>query len=204
MRVLIVDDYPVARQGIASILSTLPNMEVVGFASNVIEAMQVLESTQPDIALIDLKLKNESGLEVIRQAREKGMDCKYIILTSSADREDFRRANEEGVQGYLLKIALPEEILAAVQIVGRGRKYYDPGIMELMLKAEDLDPVEQLTLREREVLILLGEGISNKEIAKTLFITEYTVKKHVSQILAKLELNGRTQAALYASTKGLA
>ncbi|AHF05929.1 response regulator [Desulfitobacterium metallireducens] len=204
MKILIVDDYPVARQGIASILLTHPNMEIVGIASDVAEAIQALETTQPELALIDLRLRNESGLEIVRLAREKGIDCKYIILTSSANREDFRIANEEGVNGYLLKVALPEEILAAVQIVGRGRKYYDPGITELMLKAEDLDPVEQLTTREREVLILLGEGLSNKEIAKNLFVTEYTVKKHVSQVLAKLELSGRTQAALYVSSKGLA
>jgi len=203
LRILIVDDYPVACQGIASILSTHPHMEVVGFAADIVEAMNALVSTQPELALIDLKLKNESGFEIIRQAREKGLDCKYIILTSSADREDFRMANEVGVHGYLLKAALPEEILAAVQIVGLGRKYYDPGITELMLNAEDLDPVEQLTTREREVLILLGEGLSNKEIAKNLFVSEYTVKKHVNRILAKLELKGRVQAALYVSTKGL-
>lgn len=178
-------------------------MEVVGFAADVAEAMLVLETTQPELALIDLRLKNESGLEIVRQAREKGIDCKYIILTSSANREDFREANEEGVNGYLLKVALPEEILAAVQIVGRGRKYYDPGITELMLKPEDLDPVEQLTMREREVLVLLGEGLSNKDIAKNLFVTEHTVKKHVSQILAKLELTGRIQAALLARTKSI-
>ena len=204
MKVLIVDDYPVARQGIAAILSTYPNMEVVGLAGDVAGAIQALEATQPELAMIDLRLKNESGLEIIRQAREKGIDCKYIIISSSANREDFRMANEEGVNGYLLKVALPEEILAAVQIVGRGRKYYDPGITELMLKSEDIDPLEQLTAREREVLSLLGEGLSNKEIAKDLFITEYTVKKQVGQILDKLELKGRTQAAIFVSMKGLA
>ena len=98
---------------------------------------------------------------------------------------------------------MPEEIVNALRLVSKGRKYYDPSMMEIMMKKEKLDHIEQLTSRELEVLAALGEGLKNKDIAKQLFITEYTVKKHVSQILGKLGLSCRTQAALYASTRGI-
>ena len=112
-------------------------------------------------------------------------------------KKDFRRARELGVDGYVLKEAFPEELIAAIRLVYRGRKYYDPSMVDLVMnKDEDDSLIEQLTPRELEVLRALGEGLNNKDIAKKLFITEYTVKKHVSQILAKLDLTGRTQAAL--------
>jgi two-component system nitrate/nitrite response regulator NarL len=118
--------------------------------------------------------------------------------------EDFLKAEEVGVDGYVLKEALPEELLYAIKIVSQGRKYYDPTLLELKMKETANDPINELTPREQDVLMALGEGLPNREIAKRLFITEYTVKKHVSQILSKLELADRTQAALFASSRGLA
>lgn len=117
-------------------------------------------------------------------------------------------AKEIRVDGYVLKEALPEELIHALKIISKGRKYYDPGVLELIIKSndpfEDDGHLEQLTPKEKEVLMELGKGRSNKEISQVLYITEYTVKKHVSQILAKLDLTDRTQAALYANVKGLA
>ena len=130
------------------------------------------------------------------------------MLTSSTEERDFKRAKEISVDGYVLKEALPEELINALQIVSKGRKYYDPGVLDLLMTSHErpfeIDGhIEQLTPKEKEVLLELGMGHSNKQISQTLFITEYTVKKHVSQVLAKLGLADRTNAALYANAKGL-
>ncbi|HHY81608.1 MAG TPA: response regulator transcription factor [Clostridiales bacterium] len=203
MKLILVDDHPLVRKGLISVLSLESDLEIVGEAGNVREALDLINRVKPDLALVDLRLGNEYGLEILE--RSKNTDsCKFIILTSSAEEEDFRRSEEAGALGYVLKEALPEELLYAVRLVSRGRKYYDPGIMDLIMKGSQQDVlIEELTPREKDVLIALGEGLSNKDIAKKLFISEYTVKKHVSQILAKLNLADRTQAALYAHTKGL-
>lgn len=203
MRVAIVDDHPLVRQGISFILSLEKNMELAGQAGDREAALELLKDENPDLTLMDLKLADKNGLDVIKDARKKGCLSKFIILTSSVDRDVFKQADELGVEGYVLKEALPEEILSAIRIVGKGRKYYDPGLMEMVLKNNERDDLEGLTSREVEVLKALGRGLCNKEIAKELFITEYTVKKHVSQILEKLELRDRTQAAIFANTKGL-
>lgn len=206
MRIVIVDDHPLVRQGISSILSLDEKLELAGQAGDREEALQLLNKEDPDLTLMDLKLADDNGLEIIKVARQEGCQSKFIILTSSVDKEDFRQAGEIGVDGYVLKEALPEEILSAIRIVGKGRKYYDPGLMELMLadtKDDEDDELKELTPRELEVLKALGRGLSNKEIARELFITEYTVKKHVSQILDKLQLSDRTQAAIFANSKGL-
>lgn len=206
MRIVIVDDHPLVRQGISSILSLDEKLELAGQAGDREEALQLLNKEDPDLTLMDLKLADDNGLEIIKVARQEGCQSKFIILTSSVDKDDFRQAGEIGVDGYVLKEALPEEILSAIRIVGKGRKYYDPGLMELMLadtKDDEDDELKELTPRELEVLKALGRGLSNKEIARELFITEYTVKKHVSQILDKLQLSDRTQAAIFANSKGL-
>ena len=206
MRIVIVDDHPLVRQGISSILSLDEKLELAGQAGDREEALQLLNKVNPDLTLMDLKLADDNGLEIIKVARQEGCQSKFIILTSSVDKDDFRQAGEIGVDGYVLKEALPEEILSAIRIVGKGRKYYDPGLMELMLannKDDEDDELKELTPRELEVLKALGRGLSNKEIARELFITEYTVKKHVSQILDKLQLSDRTQAAIFANSKGL-
>lgn len=204
MRIVLVDDHPLVRKGLISVLSLEQDLEVIGEASNTKEALEIINRQQPDVALVDLRLGNEYGIDLIEKSNKDSTDCKFIVLTSSADEYDFRRAEEVGAQGYVLKEALPEELLYAVRLVSRGRKYYDPGIMDEMMKASSNNVmIEELTPREQDVLVALGEGLCNRDIAKRLFITEYTVKKHVSQILGKLELTDRTQAALYAYSKGL-
>ncbi|WP_164667892.1 response regulator [Virgibacillus doumboii] len=205
MKVIIVDDHPLVRSGLTSVLSLDGTFDVKGEAANCAEAMELLKSVRPDIALVDLRIADESGLDLIAEAMNRGVIC---MLTSSTEAEDFKLAKENGVDGYVLKEALPEELIQAMRIISKGRKYYDPGVIDFVMNSADSGRdvhghIEQLTPKEEETLIALGKGLSNKEISQTLFITEYTVKKHVSQILAKLDLADRTQAALYANAKGL-
>lgn len=203
MKIIIVDDHPLVRQGLSSVLAMERDMELIGESTNVIEALTMISERKPDLALIDLRLGKECGLDIVDAAKKQRSNSKFIILTSSASYEDFLMAEECGVEGYVLKEALPEELLYAIRLVSRGRKYYDPELLEYKLRQNEIIFHEQLTTREREVLKELGKGLNNRQIAKKLFITENTVKKHVGQILAKLELEDRTQAALYANNMEL-
>ncbi|QUG40578.1 response regulator transcription factor [Psychrobacillus sp. INOP01] len=207
MTVVIIDDHPLIRRGLNSLFSLSGSLKVLGEATNRREAMELLNAVKPDIAIVDLRLGEESGIELITEAIRVGIKSKFVILTSSTNEEDFKKAKEIGVAGYLLKEALPEELLHALQMIRKGRKYYDPTVLDLLMKAptplDEDGHIEQLTPKEMEILIELGKGHSNKEISKVLYITEFTVKKHVSQVFAKLGLADRTQAALYANAKGL-
>lgn len=194
MKIIIVDDHPLVRQGLASLISMEDDMELVGECSNVQEALLMIQNKKPDIAIIDLKLGQESGLDIVNASRKR--TCKYVILTSSASYIDFKKSEELNVDGYVLKEAMPEELLYALRLINKGRKYYDPVLMDYKLQEGSNS---NLTIREIEVLHKLGQGLNNYQIAKELFISENTVKKHVSQILAKLNLHDRTQAALYAN-----
>ncbi len=198
MKLLLIDDHPLVRKGLQFVLSLEKDIEVIGEASNRSEAIFLIETHTPDIALVDLKLGNENGLDIVADSLRNKTFCKFIVLTSSVSDYDFRKAQEIGAYGYVLKDALPEELLYAIRLVDRGRKYYDPGIISEMMNHSYNDyDTDTLTPREQEVLFALGEGLSNKDIANKLYISDYTVKKHVSQILAKLGLADRTQAALY-------
>lgn len=202
MKLLLIDDHPLVRKGLQFVLSLEKDIEIIGEASNRSEALFLLETHTPDIVLVDLKLGSESGFDIITDTLRNNIACRFIVLTSSTSEYDFRKAQEVGAYGYVLKEALPEELLYAVRLVDRGRKYYDPGIIgEMMKDSSSEEDTNTLTPREQEVLCALGEGLCNKDIAKKLFISDYTVKKHVSQILAKLGLADRTQAALYVQKK---
>lgn len=208
MQIVIVDDHPLVRKGLTSILSIDGAIKVLGEAASRKEALTLFQKTKPDLAIVDLRLANESGLELITEAKQQGITCKFVVLTSSTEEHDFKQAKEIGVDGYILKEALPEELIHAIGVIGRGRKYYDPGVFDLVIKSrvspfENDGHIEHLTPKEKEVLVELGMGHSNKQISQALYITEYTVKKHVSQVLAKLDLTDRTNAALYANAKGL-
>jgi len=194
MKIIVVDDHPLVRQGLASLISMEGDMDLVGECSNVQEALVLIEEKNPDIAIIDLRLGMESGLDIIEE--DKIRECKYIVLTSSAAYIDFKKSEKLNIEGYVLKEALPIELLHAIRMVHTGRKYYDPVLFEYKLRENS--SVDSLTSREIEVLVKLGQGFSNNQIAKELFISENTVKKHVSNILTKLDLHDRTQAALFA------
>lgn len=207
MKIVIVDNHALVRKGLTAILSLENDIEVLGEAANSREALLVVHSMKPDLTIVDLRLGDESGLDLIVEARRQGSLCKFVVLTSSTGREDFARAKELEVDGYILKEALPEEMLHALRMINKGRTYYDQGVLDFVMKPSTSYKAEKkaevLTPKELEVLMELGKGFSNKEISQKMFITEYTVKKHVSQVLAKLELADRTHAALYANATGL-
>jgi two-component system nitrate/nitrite response regulator NarL len=201
LKVVIVDDHPLVRRGLSAVLKLEANIEISGESETVEQALELIKETKPDLAIVDLKLGNRSGLEVVENIKDTS--CRSIILTSSTLEQDVRKAEAVGADGYVLKEALPEELLLAIKLIFKGKKYFDPGLMEMLFKKEEEDSFSKLTPKEREVLIGLGEGLSNQGMAKKLMVTEFTVKKHVSQILNKLCVNDRTQAALLAQSKGL-
>ena len=207
MKIVIIDDHPLIRKGLKSAFSLEEEIEVVGEATNSKDALSLLKSCPADIAIVDLRLGEESGLSLIKSAIEQQVNCKFVILTSSTSEADFVKAKEIGVAGYLLKEALPEELLHGLRLIYKGRKYYDPSVFDFMMDAEasveNDNHIELLTPKEKEILIELGKGRSNKDISKTMYISEFTVKKHISQIFSKLDLSDRTEAALYANAKGL-
>lgn len=197
MKVIIIDDHPLVRRGLDSLLSLEAEIKIVGEAESIDEGVEAIEKGKPDLAIVDLRLGNESGLDIIRKIKSQGIICKFIVLTSSVEESDFHRAEELGVEGYILKEALPEEIVFAVKLIAKGRKYIDPNILSLVTSKNEEKYEEKLTEREADVLKALGAGLSNRDIAEKLYITEYTVKKHVSNILSKLQLADRTQVAIY-------
>lgn len=200
MKVLVVDDHPLVRKGILSILSSEEGITDIIEASNVKEALDKLSSHNPDIVIVDLRLGKEDGLAVVIKGKNSGCTAKFIILTSSSSKEDFLRAQEAGIDGYILKEAFSEDIIYAFHVVARGKKFFDPDMLQYQIEKTD-DNLYELTPREKDVLIELGKGLSNSQIAKRLYISEHTVKKHISSILSKLGLNHRTEAALFAKDK---
>ena len=203
MKIVIVDDHPVVRHGVVESLSMEQDIEVVGMASDSNEGLELLLSTRPDVAIVDLKMPGGGGLALIRQAREKKIDCRFIILTSYASYKDVSEAVTENVDGYMLKEALPEELISAIRLVFQGRRYYDPEIVNSVMNSKKKDPFQELTKRELEILEALAGGLNNRAISKDLYISENTVKKHICNLLEKLGMEDRTQAALFAFSHGL-
>jgi len=201
MKVLIVDDHPLVRKGITSTLSFEKDIEEVLEASNNEEAIRQINTEEPELAIIDLYLGSEYGLEIVSACKKKGFKTKFIILTSSLKREDYLKSKEVGVDGYILKEAFVEDIIYALNLVRRGKQFIDPEIIKYEIASQsDNNYREKLTPRELDVFIELGKGLSNCEIAQKLYISENTVKKHVSNILSKLGLEHRTQAAILANS----
>lgn len=206
MKVIVVDDHPLVRRGVEVVAGLEKDIELVGFASNGKEAEDLLRNTRPHVALVDLRMPGEHGLDIVKMGRNICPDCKFVILTSYATEEEIRDAMAMKVDGYILKEALPEELISAIRSVARGKNYYDPVVVQYAMGSENDatdDHLSHLTPREMEVLAALARGMNNKTIAETLFISEHTVKKHIGQILEKLALHDRTQAALFAVSKGL-
>lgn len=195
MNILIVDDHPLVRKGVSTTLSFEENVMKIDEASNVEEALWLIKEKKPYIAIIDLKLGKEDGLSIVDRARKEGSNTKFIILTSSMKKEDFQRAQKNNVDGYILKEAFAEDILYAFRVVARGKKFIDAEIIQYQSSDEE-EQLKTLTPREKDVLDEIGKGLSNLEIAEKLYISEHTVKKHVSNILSKLDVHHRIQAAL--------
>ena len=206
VRLIMVDDHPLVRRGIEAAFRLEDGIDLLGCACNGEEALQMINEHQPDIALVDLMLQNEHGLGVVRAGRGISPKTKFIILTSYATEEEIQGAINEDIDGYVLKEAMPEELIAAIYSVSQGRKYFDPAVVQYALekgRSNKRPGLAELTSRELEVLKALGKGLNNRAIADELYISEHTVKKHVGAILNKLCLDDRTQAALYAVSKGL-
>jgi len=203
VKLLLVDDHPLVAQGLQAVLKHEDGFELAGYATSGVEALRLLEETGPDMVLVDLRLPGESGLDIIRSIKDRRPTSKCVILTSFSTLGEVKAALEMGVDGYVLKDALPQELLSALKLIASGRKHYDPKAMEVVVQSHGESPLSLLTEREIEVLRELAGGHSNKEIGERLFIAENTVKKHVSSILVKLDLNDRTQAALLAVKEGL-
>lgn len=201
MKIILIDDHPLVLKGLVSVLSLESDIEIIGEASTVEDALSIIKERHPDIALLDIRLGNENGLELIEKILSEDIQCKFIILTSMMNKACFERAKKLGAMGYVSKEALPEELIYAMKLVIKGRKYYDPAILDRFINTSNQTKwSELLTNREQEVLFELGKGKCNKDIAHNLFISIDTVKKHVSQILSKLELADRTKVALYAQS----
>lgn len=200
MKILIVDDHPLVRRGLSAILSFEEDIDIILEASSREEAEMVIEREEPTLAIIDLYLGKEYGLDIVISSKKREVKTKFIILTSSLKKEDFICCKEVGVEGYILKEAFAEDILYAVHLVLRGKQFIDPEIVKYEITNNHKNTyLDELTPREQDVFMELGKGLSNCEIAEKLFISEHTVKKHVSNILSKLGLEHRTQVALLAN-----
>jgi len=209
IRVLIADDHAIVRKGICALLATEPGIEVVAEAEDGQEAVDQAERVQPDVVLMDLVMPGTDGLEATRRITAMQPKARILVLTSFAGDDKVFPAIKAGALGYLLKDSRPEELVEAIQQVYQGESSLHPSIARKLLR-ELAEPVGQgpavdtLTERELEVLCLVAQGHSNREISNQLTISEATVRTHVSNILSKLNLDSRTQAALYALREGLA
>jgi DNA-binding NarL/FixJ family response regulator len=210
--VLVVDDHLVVRRGLLAFLDSEPDLEVVGDAAGGTQALDLLarldsEGRRPDVVLMDLQMEPLDGIESTRQVRARYDDVEVVALTSFGEEERVHAALEAGASGYLLKDADADEVASAVRAAHRGELQLDPAVARRLLSslraAPRTDLTAELTTRELEVLRLLGAGKANKEIAAELSISERTARTHVSNILGKLRLSSRTQAALWAFREGL-
>jgi len=203
------DDHAMVRGGVRGLLLTEPNIELVGEASNGVEAVHKALSLQPDVILLDLHMPQKSGVEAITEIKYSLPDARILVLTSFAADEDVFPAIKAGALGYMLKDSSPQELLKAIWDVYDGRLSLDPSIAQKVIRelrqTHKLPLTEEpLTQREVEILKLIAGGLTNQEIADRLVVSERTVRAHVSNILAKLHVANRTQAALYALREGIA
>lgn len=204
IRVLIADDHHVVRRGLVFFLKTQEMIEVVGEAANGKEAVELAGKLNPDLILMDLVMPEMDGIQATKLIKSELPEIKIMMLTSFSDQEHVIPAVEAGASGYQLKDIQPDELVSSIKRIMNGEDQLHPKATSLVMKhlssnnRQERKPLDDLTKRELEVLKEIASGKSNKEIASSLFITEKTVKTHVSNVLAKLGLADRTQAALYA------
>ena len=206
INVLIADDHSLLRQGLKQILELEDDIAVVAQASDGSEAVEMTKAHKPDVILMDINMPGTNGLQAIKEIKKEKIDSRIIVLTIHEDREYLFKTLQMGAEGYVLKDAEPSVLIEAIRNVYSGQSYIQPNMtMELVrefnrvtLREKERHDTNNLTTRETEVLELIAEGMINKEIAKKLYISEKTVKNHVSSIFRKLNVSDRTQAAIYA------
>ncbi|MEA4906276.1 MAG: response regulator transcription factor [Chloroflexi bacterium] len=209
IRVLLVDDHSMVRIGLEAYLNTLPDIRVVGQAGNGQEAVQQVEQLQPDVVLMDLVMPGMDGVEATRLVKKARPAAQVIVLTSYHDDEHIFPAIRAGALSYVLKDIDPDELAEAIRRAKRGEAVINPRVAARMVKEihgtrqAGINPFSELTDRELDVLRLIAAGKNNREIAEALFISEKTVKTHITNILSKLNLSDRTQAAVYAWQEGI-
>lgn len=200
IRVLIVDDHPVVCFGLAAMIEAQPDMTTVGQAPDGQEAVRMFPHLMPDVTLMDLRMPKMGGVQAIRAIRSEFPNSGFIVLTTYQGDEDIHKALTAGALGYLLKGMPRDELLDAIRSVHRGLKYVPQPVLEQLATRT---PSSELTARELQILRLIVKGLSNKNIADTLGITEGTVKWHVNIILGRLNVSDRTQAAVAALNRGI-
>ena len=200
IRVLIIDDHPVVRMGMASMLSTQPGIVVQPGASSGPEAIELYTRKKADVVLMDLRMPNMSGIETIRQLRSLDPQVHILVVTNYETDEDICTALRDGALGYLTKDVMPEEMLRAIRAVSNGRRHVPPALAQ---RIADVMMRPALTARETEILRMLATGWTNKRIGKEMRISENTVRNHVNHIFSKLDVVDRTEAAIVAVQRGL-
>lgn len=201
-RVLVVDDHPVVRAGIVALLGTRPGIEVVAQAGTAAEALSAFGRERPDVVLMDLQLGADDGVTTTRALRSRDPQARVLILTTYDTDADIVAAIEAGAAGYLLKDATPEALGAAVEAAARGEAVFAPAVAGRLARRV-VAPPSELTEREREVVVLLAEGLANRQIARRLFLSEATVKTHLVHVYEKLRVDNRTAAVAAARQAGI-
>ena len=204
LRILVVDDHEVVRQGLVALLGRREEFQVVAEAGTVAEALAAQRRFLPDVVVMDVRLPDGSGIEACREIRSEFPETRIVMLTSYPDEEAVLSAIIAGASGYLLKQVRGRDLVAALESVGRGDSLLDPAVTERVLErvrrvaaGGERDELADLTAQERKILLLVAEGMTNKEIASDVFLSDKTVKNYVSSILAKLNLQRRAQAAAF-------
>jgi DNA-binding NarL/FixJ family response regulator len=200
IRVLIAEDHLIARVGVGTIVQTQPDMEVVAEAATGAEAVQLHEQHRPDVTLMDIRMPVMGGVDAMRAIRAHAPQARFIALSTYSGDEEIRRALQAGASAYLTKDVLDDELVKTIRLVHAGRAYLPPAVAAT-LAAHATRP--ELTARELDVLALIVRGMGNKQIASELKIAEYTVKNHVKNVLSKLDVEDRTQAATSALQRGI-
>ncbi|MGW1901054.1 response regulator [Streptomyces hirsutus] len=201
--VLIVDDHPVVRDGLRGMFEAAPGFRVLGEAANGVEALERAAALDPDVVLMDLRMPGGSGVDAIRELARRGARAEVLVLTTYDTDSDTLPAIEAGATGYLLKDAPREELFAAVRAAAEGRTVLSPAVASRLVSAVRAPAAEPLSAREREVLALVARGTSNREIAHELFISEATVKTHLTHLYAKLGVRDRAAAVAVAYERGI-
>ena len=197
LTLMIVDDHPLMRRGVRQLLALDPRLEVIAEASNGTEALAEARHQEPDIILLDLNMKGMSGLDTLKALRHEGISSRILVLTVSDARSDIFAMVDAGADGYLLKDSEPEILLGHILQASRGEKVFSEGVTHYLANRQhSADPLRQLTERERDVLQEVARGLSNKEVAAILHISEETVKVHIRNLLRKLDVRSRVAATV--------